>query len=254
MNHPFVVVVSQRQDAIAAAAAARLQGLGASVRLCAPSKVALLNVELTDCVFRLAGVSVAAVLWRVPPGTHLSDDVASADQGFSDAEAAATWIAAMQLPTIFAVNQLDAETWYGSVGWPHWRARLGSAAVPLTPMAFGDGAVPDDWTWSPYTAQYDCELPQAVVRASMATASHRKTMLESTIAVCGKVVSGAVTADIRRAAALLDTWGVRLAAIGSDASGRIHHVDPFPIVTDASLVEEVSRRLADCVYDNCRNR
>lgn len=254
MATPIALVIAPEDDGIAAGTAAMLVRLGVPTRSYAPSELALLKIELTDRTFKVEGAEVGAIVWRVRPDTPLSDGVEAADRAFSDAETAATWLAAMQLPTILAINRFDAETWYGRAGWLQWRHRLRAAGVPIVPMAFGDGALADDWVWSPYTAQYDCALPEDVARASMGTAARRQGPLEHVVSVCGNILGGVANHDLAAAAALLDACGVRLAAISCDASGRVHHVDPLPVLIDAAMIDQVSRRLGDTIHEDWRSR
>jgi hypothetical protein len=124
----------------------------------------------------------------------------------------------------------------------------------VTDICVGDLSLPADWQWSPYTTGEPCEMPETTARAVMTSACHGAVAPLTSIAVCGDVVSGSSHPNVRRAAALLDTWGVGLAAIDADPDGRVHRVRVLPEFEDGPLFEQVAATLGDRLYEHCAAR
>lgn len=234
------VIVAPPEDPLAVGVQQVVGSSGGSVVWYAPRQLGALNVALTEQAFNVEERVVESVLWRVSPEMPLAEDFQADDRGFAGAEVAATWIAALNTNTNVAINRFDAEAWYSGLRPQYWRDRLHGAGIIVTPMSVGDCPLPADWQWSPYTTGEPNEPPEPKARAVMASACHAVTAVVTSISVCGRIITECRDSNVRRAAELLDGWGVGLAAIDSDSDGRVHRVRVLPVFDDAALLERVT--------------
>jgi hypothetical protein len=249
-----LVVVAQSEDRLACRVTEVFAARGGRTRWCAPAQLASLSVELTDEAFRIENEVVRAIFWRVSPDMPLAEEFRAEDRAFAASETAAVWIAGTHLPGTLAINRFDAEAWYSGLRWQYWRDRLAASGVAVTDLCVGDLALPADWLWSPYTTGEPCEMPEAPARAIMASACHGAVVPLTSVAVCGEVVAISPPPNVRRAAELLDAWGVQLAAIDSDPDGRVHRVRVLPAFAEEPLFEQVATTLGDRLYEHCAAR
>ena len=249
-----LVIVARPADPVAAGVRRVVAGLGGSVAWYSPGELAALNVELTEAAFNVAQRTVRTVLWRVSPDMPLAESFCDGDRSFACAEVAATWIAGLNPQTTAVINRFDADAWYSGLRPQYWRDRLQAAGIGVTEIRVADQPVPADWQWSPYTTGEPCELPEQTARAVMASVCHCAAPLVPTVALCGEVMTGCRDTNVQRAAAILDGWGVGLAALDSDADGRVHRVRVLPVFDDPSLLERVTAVLGGRLYDHCAAR
>lgn len=243
-----IVIVAQPADTLAARVRDVLHARGADVRWFTPARLGTVPVTLSDRAFVVDGSEVAALLWRVSPDMLTGDGFQDADRNFASSETAATWIAALNLPTISAINRFDAQSWYSGLRTHYWRDRLADAGVDLTPMAVG--RVPDSWQWMPYTTGELSDPPDERAWPVMACASHPPGALTTVITLAGETDVADVPANVTRAANTLHQWGIEVAAIDVDASGRIHRLRVLPAVEDHKL-DYLAARLAEYLNDDC---
>lgn len=249
-----LVVVAQSEDRLARRVTDVVAARGGRTRWCVPAQLASLSVELTGEAFSVDSDTVRAIFWRVSPDMALAEEFRAEDRAFAAAETAAVWIAGNHLPGTLAINRFDAEAWYSGLRWQYWRDRLAASGVAVTDICVGDVALPEHWVWSPYTTGEPCEMPDAPARAVMASACHRDVPPLTSVAVCGGVVAASPHPNVQRAAALLDAWGVQLAAIDSDPDGRVHRVRVLPNFEEGPLFEQVATTLGDRLYEHCAAR
>ena len=249
-----LVVVAQSEDRVAQRVTRAFAARGGRTRWCAPGRLGGLKVDLTDEAFSIEGEPVRAIFWRVSPDMPLADDFRAEDRAFAASETAAVWIAGQHLPGTMAVNRFDAEAWYSGLRWQYWRDRLAACGVAVTDIRVGDLPLPACWQWSPYTTGEPCDMPEAPARAVMASACHDAVAPLTSVAVCGGIVMAAPHPNVARAAALLDRWGVGLAAIDSDADGRVHRVRVLPEFDEGPLFERAVTTLGDRLYEHCAAR
>jgi len=249
-----LVIVAPEEDSLARRVSEVVAVRGGRTRWCAPVHLASLSVALTEEQFIVEDETVRAVLWRVSPDMPLADDFCAQDRSFAAAETAAVWIAGNSLPATLAINRFDAEAWYSGLRWHYWRNRLAAAGVAVTDICVGDLALPAGWQWSPYTTGDPCDMPDTPARAVMASACHGAVELVTAVAVCGEIETGASHSNVRLAAALLDAWGVGLAAIDADRDGRVHRVRVLPALEAGPVFEHVTATLGDRLYEHCAAR
>jgi len=249
-----LVIVAQPEDPVAVRVRHVVAARGVAIVWYAPDELATLNVELTEETFNVDDTAVRTVLWRVSPEMALAESFREHDRTFAGAETAAMWIAALRMHGTAAVNRFDAEAWYSGLRSQYWRDRLRAAGIAVTSICVGDQPLPSDWQWSPYTTGEPCELSGLMARAVMASACHGVTRLVTSVSVCGEIVTDCPDANVRRAAELLDAWGIGLVAIDSDRDGRVHRLRVLPVFDDASLLERVTTILGDRLYEHCAAR
>ncbi len=245
MSPHRLTLVAPVRDGVAAEVGRAAARRGASVTWHAPADLAARQVALQDTSCVVDGAPLTAVLWRVSPDMNLADGFTEADRRFATNETAATWIAALQLESIAAVNRFDAQAWYSGLRAQYWCDRLRAAGVRVAPACAGDADVAPHWRWHPYTADGDCDLPGRPARASMATACREPFPLSRHVSLFGTVPPSSAHPNVERAARLLFDWGIGLATIGSDIFGRVHDVRVLPVLDDTPLLAHVAERLTE---------
>jgi hypothetical protein len=245
-----LVIVASPNDSLARAVSASTASRGLPSAWYAPYELAALHVELRDEQFLVDSIPVSSVLWRVSPYTDLSWGFTQHDQSFADAEVAATWLAALQLPGITAINRFDAAAWYSGLRWDHWCARLRRAGIQIAPLCIGEKSLPVGWRWVPYGSEGDCEVPDMKARAAMAAACRPGDAVFSAVCVCGHTLNNDVPRTIARTAELLHQWGIAVARVFYDSPGRICSLSVLPMF-DPQLLTTVADRLGSCFYDHC---
>jgi hypothetical protein len=90
-----------------------------------------------------------------------------------------------------------------------------------------------------------------MARAVMASACYPVTPLVTSVAVYGEIVTERPNANVRRAAELLDGWGVGLVSIDSDREGRVDRLRVLPVFDDLPLLERVTMSLGERLYEHC---
>jgi hypothetical protein len=246
-----LVIVAQPHDSIASGVQHVVRALGGGVVWYMPHELATLDVELTKETFNVGHRVVQTILWRVSPEMPLADAFQDDDKAFASAEVAATWLAALHSNGTSAINRFDAEAWYSGLRPQYWRDRLSDVGVVVTSISVGDQIVPGDWQWSPYTTGQPCDLPDRMVRATMASACHPMTEVVTSVSVCGRMITEYPDSNVQRAAEFLHAWGIGLAAIDADRDGRVHRVRVLPVFDDARLLDQITQSLGSYLYDHC---
>lgn len=255
MPHSGLIIVAPAGDALSSEVEKNLALRESPVVRYLPSELGSLPAELNETEFVIEDdIVVQAVLWRVSPSMCLADDFAEADRRFADVETAATWLAALQLPGIVAVNRFDADSWYSGLHWDYWRGRLRAAGIETAPLIIGDYPVPESWQWNPYFAEIQCETPDINVRSTIACACRAVTPVLENICVCGTVVGDVAHPMVHRAAHLLNEWGVGLARVSSDHEGHLHYVNVLPGLEEMPLLEHVADGLGNHFHEHCFGR
>jgi hypothetical protein len=233
---PQAVVVAlpedQLADAVEQALAAR--SWPSSRRL--PGELASTPLVLDEQTARLGDEPVGAVVFRARPDMHFGEDFDERDAGFASSEARAAWLALTHLPSVSAINRLDAELWFSSAEWPIWRRRLVRAGVRVVDLAVGDAAAGEGATWLPWGGGLT-QAPPRSVRRTFATALVDLQALQTTVTCCGAVLDGPDLEVTRAASAVLAADGARLAAIVTDDRERIVSCTAYPYVPPAAVQE-----------------
>ena len=254
VDESILAIVAWPGDPVASAVSARLRELGAPFLSWVPGELADARLVVDKNAVRVDGHRVGSILWRVRPGTLLSARFAKEDQAFADAETAGAWIQALNLPSIFAVNRFSATAWYGGCGWPIWRALLGRAGVVVSPMFLGAHAHLASCAWLPFTFQSAFEMPDGSMMRLTGAASSAATEARSEYVVLGQMLSAHAPENLRAAAGTLMDAGVGLARVTLDEDNNVLLVDSAPHISEPSLVDLISERLAKAFYAHWRAR
>lgn len=121
----------------------------------------------------------------------------------------ASWLAVASFPSMRAVNAYDPDAWCRGAGWSVWGDRLADSGVPV----------------------HDSPEPGSAAARSLV--------------VCGSVVAGPETEEVRAAADALDESGVHLASVTSLPNGHIADVDAQPDVSDSVKARRAATRIAN---------
>ena len=252
MSVTTVVIVAENDDLLAANLKNRLIAQGDQVLAIPPGSLGSLAVCLEDERFRIAGQSVGGILFRTPPDATFSDGFQAGDRRFCDVEMRALWLAALQLDSVFTINRYDATVWFEGLHWPIWRRYLLAGGIPVSPFTFG-GNVSSGW-WYPYRSKRAQPLPGPATRRLLGTAVSGCSGVQSSLAVNGETVTGEKLSSVRATVELLTGLGIGFAEIFTDANERVLAIDTQPRISDLSLAELTSSRLATTYYEHLHRR
>lgn len=170
MESPCFVAVSSPADTLAGAIIANLQATGGRPCAVEPAALGDLSLSLLGDTLTIDGKPVAGILFRSFPDTSFSNGFRADDQSFCDSEIGATWLAALQLESVFAVNRYEADIWFDALRWPCWRRRLVEAGIVVSEFAFGDVETEDAYFWHPYAVITAETAPDRATRRVLGSA------------------------------------------------------------------------------------
>jgi hypothetical protein len=249
-----IIIIGNDTDRLADAVTTKLTIRGIWALQIGPGVLGDLSVSLSGDTFRVEGRRVGGVFFRAFPDTGFSLSYDLEDQPFCDAEVGATWLAAMQLDSVLAINRYDATAWFEGLIWPVWRRRLVAAAVPVSRLAIGDVAAGDGWAWYPYCTGLPEALPSLETRRVLGAALTPEPSAEESLTVDGIVAAGATTAGVLAAARALADGGLRIAKIVTDGKGRVLSVNPHPCIVEDEILGRVTDLLVDLYYAHLHRR
>lgn len=245
-------IVSHSADPLAAALETALRARRLKcIRIHLPL-LASTPVELTGESFRVHGEPVAGVLFRGTSDSFFSSEFCEEDQRFSDLEVSATWLAALQLPTLLAVNRLDAAAWFENT-WALWRRRLQARGVRLSTFRVGGGH-DGGGKWQPYLGRIRrCRLDQSGSAVLGAAVTETPGVTEWYFAA-GRVLKPDPPAPLRDAVARLDTSGILFGSVTVDQNGSVITVDTNPVVPDDDVAQRAAEVLCDRIQAHMLSR
>jgi hypothetical protein len=255
---PGAVIVGDRSDVLSRTVAEALRSRGHAVRCLAPGGLGDARVRLVGPSFWVDERPVGAILFRARPDAAFAEGFAPSDRRFADAEVGATWLAALHLDSVVAVNRYGPAAWYDGAGWPVWRRLLVEAGVAVSPFAFGAG--PEDaggieaLRWHPYSGLSPRPVPGERARRALGAAVTRRVRHRSSVVACGEVVAGEPSGAVLDASAVLDADGVRLAEVVTDAGGDVLTVDARPALADPHAAARAAHRLVELYDAHLRRR
>jgi hypothetical protein len=248
-----VVIIGDESDSLSMMVAHELQQRKVPVTHFLPSSLANRRVRIRHDSFTVDGQPARGVLWRCVPGATFSADFISEDRSFCDAEVRATWLCAMNLSSVLAVNHYDAAAWFEGPGWTIWRRRLLKAGVPVSSFSYGATESPDGWAWFPYNAFHGREAPRSASRRTLGTALSRRTVKQRSLIVCGEVMTGESSSAVVTAVGVLNRAGIQIAEAATDLEGRILTVNTEPNILDSALAQRASRRIVELYAAHLRD-
>jgi hypothetical protein len=240
---PLFVIVADERDALASCVRRELLHRDVRLTVYRPSRLADVPVELTADAFRIGGEDIVGILFRCTSETSLSAGFRDEDRRFGDLEVAATWLAALQLPSVLAINRLDAAAWFED-SWPLWRSRLRAAGVKLARFQVGSGGNGEPY-WQPYSGSMRSRPFGVRASTALGAAVLERPAQEAWYVADGNVVSPSPPGAVCDAAAYLHSAGIAFAAVGADADGGITSVDVNPRVSDEQIVAHAGRVLGE---------
>jgi hypothetical protein len=241
------IAVVVGRDLLAQAMTDHLRGRRVEVLAVCGHQLGDLTWSLESGSLKVERRQVRALLLREPPSAIAGLGYAPEDHGFVAAELGATVLAATHLPSVLAINRLDAEGWFEDALWPVWHRVLKKASVKVSRLhvgGLGSGAV-----WRPYTGGPDRPPPSEAVRRTLGTALAGVPVQGSVLFACGDAVGGEPPRAVREAASVLERCGIRLMDISFDAAGSVATVDAFPEIAE-DMLDPVVARLAVAFDDH----
>jgi hypothetical protein len=242
-TRPCIVVVSDETDPLSTEFATTLRGQGTDMIHVHAGALAGLKVSLQNESFFVNAHLVRGILFRASLDSTFSETFSAEDRSFCDTEVMATWLAALNLDSILAVNRYDAAEWFEGARWPAWRRRLVEADIPVSPFAFGDTPVDASWSWYPYTSTRASRAPGIASRRVLGSAVTQSMQKQVSLAVCNVVIAGEASPTVLDTAKLLDDTGVRIAEIATDHDGRVLLVNTEPQIMETKILEHAKHLL-----------
>ena len=255
-NHrlPGIAVVAEDADPVARAVEAKMRQLRRRVLYIPTSELASIPLQIVDDSLLLQREAISAVLFRARPDSHFGGNFVESDASFSSNEARATWLAALNLPSVCAINRADEELWFSNAEWPIWRRRLISEGIPVVSLSVGDIDSLNDRpvVWMPWGGVF-AHPPGPYARRAFATALIPAEGIHVTLWCCGSPIDGPGDGFIRGAASVMSSHGIELASIVSDSTDRIVSCTAYPDVPE-SFVSPVAHRITEVLNADMRGR
>ena len=255
MAEPGVVaVVAANSDRLAASLVGRLRARELAVVACEPHELADRKILLDANRVEWQGAPVGAVVWRVPPGVPLSASFTAEDRAFADSETGAAWLAALSVPSVWAVNRYSAAVWYGGREWPAWQAWLRRHGVPVSSLRLGAKASREAH-WRPFLSSDTRPAPEESAAKAMGIATATAYAASSVLVVAGEIMGSAPPSRGARAAAdALTASGVVLARLSLDGDDRVLAVDTIPDFRRGDELLPVVDRLSEAIHERLHPR
>jgi hypothetical protein len=214
-----------------------------------------LRIQLGNAGLIVEGAPVGGILWRVFPQTNLSASYPLNDQPFCTAEVGATWLAALNLESVLAINRYSPLMWYNQLRWPAFRWLLHKAKITVSSLHFGSsdpklGAA----LWLPYLSGRPLTPFDAEVHAVMGSALTVAQPAHAYILVCGTFLGEDGVGEAEQAARQLDRLGICLAEIRTDHDGKIFSVNPQPSISDPILVDQAAALISNAFHAHLHHR
>lgn len=278
------VIVAPPDDAFAEVVRRGLKGRGHGTRLLEPQDLGDLRITIDSAHTAGDGAApgldeekIGVVVWRARPDGSLTRGWSVTDSSFADAEVRSTWLAVLDHPAVFAINQYEADLWFEGAGWAACRRRLAEADIPLAPFGYGVAAT---GLWLPFRGRRPRPPPPAAALRPLCAPGIGPGKSQQVLALFGDIVNGrgmsahpskshigrgeqsspttAQTARphehaARAAAAALDAFGIHLAMLFMDMLGRVRWVDPLPLLLPQQL-EPVGREVVRRIHAHLSSR
>lgn len=226
-----VLIVAYPGDHFAEAVAGRLERSKSQVLCVEPSQMPDLTVALRGDRLTVNGQAVGGVLARCPSNAFFSESFSDEDQSFVSTEIRAVWLAATQLPSVYAVNRLDPVAYFDDSEWSVWRTRLMSAGIPVSPFSFGNISPSElSHSWLPSRSLTMRVAPDPVVHRVIGAALTISRRGASYAYVGDQLLAKDSPATVVEAQGVLLDHGLRLAEITLDEQERVLLVNPLPII------------------------
>jgi hypothetical protein len=241
------IAVVVGRDLLAQAMTDHLRRRGVEVLAVCGHQLGDLTWSLEAMSLKIERRQVRALLLRDPPSAIAGLGYSPEDHGFVAAELGATVLAATHLPSVLAINRLDADGWFEDGQWPVWHRVLKKAGVKVSRLQVGCSSSGE--VWRPYTGGPARPPPSKVVRRTLGTALADAPVQGSVLFACGDAIGGDPPPAVREAALVLERCGIRLANIWFDTAGSVATVDAFPAVAQ-DMLDPVVVRLAARLDDH----
>jgi hypothetical protein len=243
VRHLGVAIVSEVTDSLAKAVATSLKVQGVWTEEILPAALGDVRIVLRDDSLFVNGGRMGGIFFRASSDSNFSQGFVTEDRSFSDAEVRATWLAALNLQSIVAINRYDATAWFEGLRWTVWRRKLLQAGIPVCDFTFGDVQTEHNVFWHPYTSDVSQSAPERSICRVLGSAISPSDAKHVSFAVCNQIISGCPKANLLATVRALSDVGVGLAEITTDSDDRILSVNPQPII----LEPECLKRAVDLI-------
>jgi len=254
MEHSYVAIVSNETEQLSKYVENALIERTIPVIRLTPGDLGDLQTSLQEEVFKIKGLQIRGLFFRVPTHSAFCLSFILEDQPFCDAEVRAAWLAACHLDSVLAINRYDAAAWFEGASWPIWRRKLIKARIPVSPFEMGDINSTDSWSWYPYGSCIPRSAPTRTIRRIFGTALTQRNQKNACLIVYNEVFSGKVNKVVLETYKLLETNGVCIAEISTDYEDNVICVNTQPKIDDDVIAEQVAQLIAGKLYEHLYRR
>ena len=251
---PAVLLIHYPEDGFSSLVSAKLERRGIRTISIVPGALGSSRLSLQGKAFRVDGVPIAGILFRVAPDAKFSEDFVAGDQSFSDAEVRAVLLAALHLDSILAINRYDPMAWFEGLGWPTWRRRMIAAGVAVSDFKFGSIELHNSPVWHPYAGLQTMPAPGQATARMLGAALTTDVPVHHSLIFGGDSLTGCRSASISAAARMLAKSGIYLAEIVTDQAGNILMVDTLPTISDPAVQIAASDGIVEIYHAHLHRR
>lgn len=248
---PSIAVVRDDSDRLAAVVTHLLRNANIPVIEIRTGTLSSVPVCLSEDIFLLDQQPVAGILFRAYPDASFSEGFEVEDSLFCNAELSATWLAAINLRSVLAINGYDAMAWFEGLRWTIWRQRLLGAGIAVSPFMFGSSPSQQRSMWYTYAGAWIADQGEygdvhQILGSAISPSQHK----QASLIVGGSVTDGEQSAAVSDTAAVLSKYGVTVARICTDEEDRILAVDTLPLLAEQHVIERSARVLVELYHDH----
>ena len=243
---PVAIVIDQRTDQLGKLVVESLRKRKQRTYWISSENLASCRLNVKSTGATCDGQLIGAVLFHCRPGANFGSNFEESDREFSSNEARAVWLSILQIPSVLAVNRLDAEIWYSSAEWAVWRRRLQLAGVPLSDISVGDSEPTPGWSWLPWGGGKYLNAPGPSVRRTFAPALTAGDGFYNSLWCCGQIISGPGGKHIETASEIMASYGMQLGSILTNKKGQVVSCTTSCLIPDF-LAPVVTHRITEVI-------
>lgn len=254
MTQPGIVIVAHHDDLLSNTVAHNLLTQDINVIHSIPSTLNSLRVNVQDELFIVEDLQINGILFRVSSDSNFSEGFVEEDRSFCDFEIKATWLAALHLHSLKAVNLYNALAWFEGLHWPVWRRMLIEEGIPVSSFRFGDPLAKNPNSWYPYLSFNPRPVPSTTTCKTLGAATTSNSQEQVILFVCSEILSGKPNTAAITAAKLLEKEGVLIVEITTDFGQNIVSVNSTPIIKDVEVAKRAAHLIGDMFLAHLHDR
>jgi hypothetical protein len=249
MNEGNIWIISAEGDQLSPAVSEKLKNKSIPVLFSYSNKISEVDFFLNSEKLFVNGKLITGILFRARPDSFFSESFVEQDQPFCDSEIGAVLLAALNLPSILAVNKYDARLWFDKSSWALWRSRYLHNQMKVSPFHFGSSELNGSSVWLPYNSFNFRVKPNFEIRKILGAALTRSHPLNKFLVVGKKIFHERSFFQLNDHIELLNEYGIFISEITTDSEGNIITVNTLPAFSDERIIDVSSNLLVYLYYD-----